>query len=169
MDSYSEGTLILHIILLVKLALGDVCDSLEYSVEKYCCLRCHPGSHVQKHCAMEDRDSTQCTNCTKGTYMDRPNGLPECFMCLTCDAALGMELKMNCTRIRNTVCDCARDHYCLDLKEEGCGTCKKYTKCVVGEKVKWQGTHVDDVVCERCLDGTFSDSEMAKNCTKWTD
>ncbi|XP_043918918.1 tumor necrosis factor receptor superfamily member 14-like isoform X2 [Protopterus annectens] len=117
MDSYSEGTLILHIILLVKLALGDVCDSLEYSVEKYCCLRCHPGSHVQKHCAMEDRDSTQCTNCTKGTYMDRPNGLPECFMCLTCDA----------------------------------------------------GTHVDDVVCERCLDGTFSDSEMAKNCTKWTD
>nr|QIE07176.1 TNFRSF14 [Lepidosiren paradoxa] len=167
LDNYSAGTVILQIILLVKLALGDVCDSIEYRIEQSCCLMCHPGSHVQKHCTVGDRDNTQCDNCTVGTYMDHPNGMTECFKCHICDADLGMEVKRNCSKTRDTVCDCIRDHYCIDLKEEGCGTCKKYKKCVAGEKVKRQGTRVDDVVCEDCPAGTFSDMEMATNCTKW--
>ncbi|KAK6477554.1 tumor necrosis factor receptor superfamily member 14-like isoform X1 [Huso huso] len=157
---------IIIVLLVVSLSIASACRSEEYELNGQCCSMCEAGSHVSQHCtALQE---TECTHCSIGTYIDRPSWLTECRTCKVCDSVLGLFVRHQCSRVKNTVCSCLKEFFCLDGDGENCRLCRKRRVCQPGQRVKMQGTENSDTVCEDCPRGTFSIQEMSLSCTPWT-
>nr|XP_014344204.1 PREDICTED: tumor necrosis factor receptor superfamily member 14-like isoform X4 [Latimeria chalumnae] len=163
-----------HIILMLWIEICTLemkvtasCGPGEYRSENGdCCPMCMIGSAVLRHCTPDS--STSCKPCTKGTYMDHPNGLSKCLACKVCDPALGLSVERECNYIENARCSCRKGYYCVESRNNGCDVCWKRTICKAGEKIKMEGTETMNTVCEPCPDGTFSKDEMSQTCSLWT-
>uniref|UniRef100_H3BI17 TNFR-Cys domain-containing protein n=1 Tax=Latimeria chalumnae TaxID=7897 RepID=H3BI17_LATCH len=150
-----------------KMIYHPSCALGEYwSKNGNCCPLCPPGSRVYRHCTPES--TTTCIPCTNGTYLAHPNKLLKCLRCDICDPDMGLSIDQECTYTKNTQCSCKKGYYCVGLRGNGCGACRKHTICKPGEKVKVEGSDRGDTVCERCPDGTFSETEMSQTCSPWT-
>ncbi|MCI4380676.1 hypothetical protein PGIGA_G00242680 [Pangasianodon gigas] len=117
------------------LTYGARCGQSEYlSAAGECCPMCNIGSVVFKDCSGDY--STTCKPCSKGTFMNEPNGLSSCFPCKTCDTG---------TKASDTVCEpCPRGFY----SPEGV-TCSKWTDCSLYNEIEDQeGTSITDVKCK---------------------
>nr|XP_014344405.1 PREDICTED: tumor necrosis factor receptor superfamily member 14 isoform X2 [Latimeria chalumnae] len=164
----------LHVVLILWVAVCELelkvaasCALGEYwSKNGNCCPLCPPGSRVYRHCTPES--TTTCIPCTNGTYLAHPNKLLKCLRCDICDPDMGLSIDQECTYTKNTQCSCKKGYYCVGLRGNGCGACRKHTICKPGEKVKVEGSDRGDTVCERCPDGTFSETEMSQTCSPWT-
>ncbi|XP_041128807.1 tumor necrosis factor receptor superfamily member 14-like isoform X2 [Polyodon spathula] len=153
-------------LLVVSLSIASACRPDEYHFNGQCCSLCETGSHVSQHCTALQK--TECTHCSNGTYIDRPNWLTECRSCKVCDSDLGLFVRHQCSLVKNTVCSCLKEFFCLDRDGESCQLCRKRRVCQPGQRVKQQGSENSDTVCEDCPKGTFSIEEMSLYCAPWT-
>ncbi|XP_041128805.1 tumor necrosis factor receptor superfamily member 14-like [Polyodon spathula] len=144
------------------------CAASEFSVEGQCCPMCSAGSSVHKLCTHDI--STSCIPCERGTYTEEPNGLLKCFPCKNCDQALGLTVRHECQRHKNTICGPLTGYFCSGkARGGGCDQGQKHTVCKAGQRVQSQGTAESDTRCEGCPEGTFSTKNMSLDCTPWTD
>ncbi|XP_041130781.1 tumor necrosis factor receptor superfamily member 14-like isoform X2 [Polyodon spathula] len=129
---------------------------------------CSAGSSVYKPCTHDS--STSCIPCERGTYTEEPNGLLKCFPCKNCDQALGLTVRHECQRHKNTICGPLTGYFCSGkARGGGCDQGQKHTVCKAGQRVQSQGTAESDTRCEGCPEGTFSTQNMSLDCTPWTD
>uniref|UniRef100_UPI00398F6B91 tumor necrosis factor receptor superfamily member 14-like isoform X2 n=1 Tax=Pristiophorus japonicus TaxID=55135 RepID=UPI00398F6B91 len=152
------------ILLVFQLQAVTCCGLGEYMHEGECCSFCLSGSIVYKHCTREV--GTTCKPCTAGEYIEHPNGLDKCLKCKACDQELGLQIKDECTNIRNTICESLDGYYCRD---RSCDLGRKHKTCLPGQGVKEKGTGFKDTVCEVCPSGTYSSTaSLTESCKNWT-
>ncbi|XP_058245672.1 tumor necrosis factor receptor superfamily member 14-like isoform X3 [Hemibagrus wyckioides] len=148
------------------LTFGSKCGQSEYSsAAEECCPMCAIGSVVLKDCHGDY--STTCKPCSKGTFMNEPNGLLTCFQCKICEN--GFYISQDCTTLEDTVCGVLDGYYCMSYSDDkrDCLHAIKHSKCQPGEQIKTPGTKSSDTVCEPCLSGFYSPEGV--NCSKWTE
>ncbi|XP_053481888.1 tumor necrosis factor receptor superfamily member 14-like [Ictalurus furcatus] len=146
------------------LTYGAKCGPSEYlSAAGECCPMCNIGSVVVKDCSGDY--STSCKPCSKGTFMNEPNGLNKCFSCKSCDT--GLYILQECTTIKDTVCEVLDGYYCIQKSGRECSLALKHSECEPGQQVKTPGTKDSDTVCEPCPPGFYSPKGVT--CTKWTE
>ncbi|XP_058245665.1 tumor necrosis factor receptor superfamily member 14-like isoform X1 [Hemibagrus wyckioides] len=148
------------------LTYGTKCGRSEYlSAAEECCPMCAIGSVVLKDCHGDY--STTCKPCSKGTFMNEPNGLHSCFQCKICEN--GLYISQECTTIKDTVCGVLDGYYCLRYSDDkrDCSLAIKHSQCQPGEQIKTPGTKSSDTVCEPCPTGFYSPEGV--KCSKWTD
>ncbi|MGH0179184.1 UNVERIFIED_CONTAM: hypothetical protein FKN15_000508 [Acipenser sinensis] len=121
--------------------------------------------------------STADVQCQEKTPVGLIVGLIVVLLCVSLGAGvfiylknkvLGLFVRHQCSRVKNTVCSCLKEFFCLDGDGESCRLCRKRRVCQPGRRVKMQGTENSDTVCEDCPRGTFSIHERSLSCTPWT-
>ncbi|XP_028439691.1 tumor necrosis factor receptor superfamily member 5-like isoform X2 [Perca flavescens] len=137
-----------------------------YYRKKKECRHSPTGSRVRKHCT--EFRSTSCLDCNEGTFMDRPTGLTECFVCSRCDSGSGLKIKRPCTTISDTVCEPLEGFYCRHAVEDNCVEAQKHSICQPGQYILQKGTALRDTECSDCRDGTFSDGTLLTSCQPHT-
>lgn len=142
------------------------CKSDEYPVGDYCCPKCRPGYRVKAACRASK--TTLCAPCTVGTFTAHLNGLDECLQCRVCDPDMGLVTRQKCSSTANTVCGCARGHFCVSHDSDQCAECRPHSICRPGQRVRAAGTEHQDAVCEDCPPGTFSPNATLAACQPWT-
>ncbi|KAK7915406.1 hypothetical protein WMY93_011167 [Mugilogobius chulae] len=90
--------------------------------------------------------------------MESWNYYKNCFSCVTCKESKGLLYARRCSPTTNAQCACMPGRYCFMEFKNGCKDCALYTKCRQGLGVSRQGTATLNVKCEKCPEGTFSDS-----------
>ncbi|XP_041066315.1 tumor necrosis factor receptor superfamily member 10A-like isoform X2 [Carcharodon carcharias] len=141
--------------------IRDVHCSMEgyYPVTpKLCCQKCPAGTHVAEYCK-KPYTLGKCNNCTEGEeYTEWPNGLDECLHCHSCRK--DEEVVSQCTRQKNTVCQCEAGRFCL--ANQSCEMCQKCKKsCPEGQIVKVKCSRTSDTVCGRAETSTATLSAAA--------
>ncbi|XP_062855163.1 tumor necrosis factor receptor superfamily member 14-like [Trichomycterus rosablanca] len=136
-----------------------ICARAEYEINGECCPMCAPGNHVYRHCT--EYTSTTCVPCTKSTYTAEPNGLLECLSCTVCDTGQGIQIKMPCTLVLDTVCGALDGYYCID-RRDSCRKALSHSNCSPGQYIRQRGTEHTDTVCDACPGSTFSNGSFEK-------
>nr|XP_055040559.1 tumor necrosis factor receptor superfamily member 1B [Misgurnus anguillicaudatus] len=138
----------------------------EYYIKnlQLCCSRCKPGTRLETKCT-NDQD-TVCLPCPHGQYSEKANHFERCFSCQKCDISKGLIFERNCSADTNAVCICKPGMYCAEKysSTSGCSLCQKHKICKPGEVVVQSGTHLTNVKCGPCPEGTFLSDSVAKLC-----
>ncbi|XP_069546951.1 tumor necrosis factor receptor superfamily member 1B [Brachyistius frenatus] len=122
-----------------------------------CCKKCHPGYRVAQECS--ETSESVCEPCGPSQYMESWNYSPNCFSCAKCRSDKGLQYAQNCSSTKRSKCMCQPGTYCLlDFNDPYCTDCKKYKRCRAGFGVSVPGKANSDVRCERCTNGTFSNT-----------
>ncbi|XP_064778193.1 tumor necrosis factor receptor superfamily member 14-like isoform X2 [Oncorhynchus masou masou] len=139
----------IHILLVLE-SIGSciACGRAEYRIGDECCPMCSPGNRVHRHCT--EFTSTSCVPCVDATFLDEPNGLIKCKVCINCDPGLGLMVKQPCTPSSDTVCGTLEGFYCLDPTKEGCRAAQRHSSCKPGQYISHTGTTSTDTVCADC-------------------
>lgn len=134
-----------------------------------CCKRCPPGQRLTRECS--GTADTVCEPCPRGLYMAGRNYSPNCRTCKKCRKDKGLQYAQSCSSTENAKCECQPGMFCMmGYEESDCEECRRYKLCKVGWGVSVQGTVNSDVKCQRCPDGTFSDTVSDKDpCLPHTD
>ncbi|XP_041809846.1 tumor necrosis factor receptor superfamily member 1B isoform X1 [Chelmon rostratus] len=138
---------------------GNCNSSTEYLLDgsNLCCKKCLPGHRLKQTCS--ETTEAVCEQCPAGQYMEGTNYSPNCFSCNKCKSVKGLREVQNCSPTTRSKCGCQSGMYCImGFDDPFCSECSKYKQCRVGYGVSVPGTADSDVKCERCPDGTFSDS-----------
>ncbi|XP_060892753.1 tumor necrosis factor receptor superfamily member 5-like [Labrus mixtus] len=159
------GSAAAFLILLMIVFTGQTlsCDKYEYEINDGCCPKCPPGGQVHEDCT--ELISTVCKPCTEGTFMDQLTSHRECYRCTNCEGS-GLQIKMSCMIVSDTVCEPLEGFYCSGSRKDNCVEAKKHRRCEPGEYIKEQGNSSTDTVCSTCSDGTFSDGTFT-SCHKY--
>uniref|UniRef100_A0AAY4DPN7 TNFR-Cys domain-containing protein n=1 Tax=Denticeps clupeoides TaxID=299321 RepID=A0AAY4DPN7_9TELE len=64
-------------------------ESLGYTHDDMCCLKCPAGTYVKDHC-METFQRGSCEPCGFDTYTEHDNGLNQCLWCTKCRSGRSM-------------------------------------------------------------------------------
>ncbi|XP_064778192.1 tumor necrosis factor receptor superfamily member 14-like isoform X1 [Oncorhynchus masou masou] len=157
----------IHILLVLE-SIGSciACGRAEYRIGDECCPMCSPGNRVHRHCT--EFTSTSCVPCVDATFLDEPNGLIKCKVCINCDPGLGLMVKQPCTPSSDTVCGTLEGFYCLDPTKEGCRAAQRHSSCKPGQYISHTGTTSTDTVCADCPGKTYSDGSFT-SCQPHTD
>ncbi|XP_070815968.1 uncharacterized protein miip isoform X2 [Chaetodon trifascialis] len=146
-------------------------SSTEYlsDVSNLCCKKCNPGQRLRQTCT--ETTETVCEQCPAGQYMEGRNYSPNCFSCNRCKSVKGLREVQNCSPTTRSKCGCQPGMYCImGFDDPYCSACSKYKPCKAGYGVLVPGTANSDVKCQRCPDGTFSDSvSHMDHCRPHTD
>ncbi|XP_071022183.1 tumor necrosis factor receptor superfamily member 14-like [Oncorhynchus clarkii lewisi] len=147
-------------IILVFVSIGSciACGRAEYKIGDECCPMCSPGNHVHRHCT--EFTSTSCVPCVDSTFLDEPNGLIKCKVCINCDPGLGLKVKQPCRPSSDTVCGTLEGFYCLDPTKDGCRAAQRHSSCKPGQYINHTGTISTDTVCSDCTGDTYSDGSF---------
>ncbi|KAK2825094.1 hypothetical protein Q7C36_019021 [Tachysurus vachellii] len=149
-------------ILLVLSVVAESCDTeTHYMMDEKCCKMCEPGKKVKyRNC-----EEPLCQECEEGEYQNRYNNMSQCKRQPSCDINLNLE-KGSQSKTEYTPCKCIADHHCVNQE---CVACTRNTICRAGEKISRNGTQMEDLACEACPAGTFSNQESALFCQPWTE
>ncbi|KAI5610347.1 hypothetical protein C0J50_5170, partial [Silurus asotus] len=90
---------------------------------KICLYFCSSGLVVLEDCVGDY--STTCIPCTKGTFMNVPNGVNTCKTCKTCGK--GLYTLQNCSTIKDTVCEVLDGYYCAQHSDRECSLAMKHS------------------------------------------
>ncbi|KAM6994558.1 tumor necrosis factor receptor superfamily member 6B-like [Tautogolabrus adspersus] len=113
---------------------------------------CPPGTHMSAHCTTTT--PTKCVPCRKDHFTEMWNYLPRCLYCSTF-CLDNMEEERQCTEVSDRVCRCKEGYYWrYDF-------CVRHSECGPGHGVHTKGTINKNTICERCEEGTFSNSSSA--------
>ncbi|NXA02637.1 TNR8 factor, partial [Nesospiza acunhae] len=74
--------------------------------------------------------------------------------------------KQPCSLSSSRVCECRPGLFCLLTVEDSCSRCQQHSACKPGFGVKIRGTPTNDVTCEECPPGTFSDQSSSTDICK---
>ncbi|XP_064028254.1 tumor necrosis factor receptor superfamily member 8 [Pogoniulus pusillus] len=143
------------------------CDTLQNwfydETSRSCCYRCPSGSVKKRACP---RDSAEdCMRCGPEQYVDETSAKPQCHACVSCAEPELVE-KKPCSFNASRVCECRPGLFCQTSVEYSCSRCQKHTVCKPGFGVKVRGTSMNDVTCEKCPSGTFSDQNSSTDTCK---
>ncbi|XP_033984049.1 tumor necrosis factor receptor superfamily member 16 [Trematomus bernacchii] len=159
------GPFVICAFLLLKVTLGDVCTSGQFTESGQCCSLCPAGSQVLEKCGKED---TKCTpSCPKGTFFSS-DGLSPCIPCTKCPS--GIPTHASCSGTQDTQCKCRIGYFFLS--QHGlCAPCSKCTRA--GEGVTRECGPQGDTQCQICAPGTFSEERIStkpcNTCTQCSD
>ncbi|XP_073324463.1 LOW QUALITY PROTEIN: tumor necrosis factor receptor superfamily member 1B [Pagrus major] len=134
-----------------------------------CCKKCPPGMRLKQECS--ETNETECERCPMGQYLEKWNFSPNCLSCNKCKSNKGLRYVQNCSITSRSKCGCQPGRYCI-IGSEGqyCQECSRHKKCNAGYGVSVQGTANTNVICERCPNGTFSDTaSYTDRCRPHTD
>ncbi|XP_027001040.2 tumor necrosis factor receptor superfamily member 5 [Tachysurus fulvidraco] len=149
-------------ILLVLSVVAESCDTeTHYMKDEKCCKMCEPGTRLK----IEKCEDPLCEECEEGEYQDHYNNMSTCKRQPSCDLNLYFE-KGSQSKIEYSPCKCIAGHHCVNQE---CVACARNTICQAGEKISKSGTQMEDLVCEACPAGTFSNQESALTCQPWTE
>jgi hypothetical protein len=140
------------------------------SCEKW--TECSPGEYVEA--VGTDRVDRQCATCPNGTTTFGVN-VGGCSTGEQCPAGTTSSSSQTCE-------ECDAGGYCAggDAPFVACGPstwdddrnaatpCVNKSRCLAGERIAYEGNHVEDRSCAACEPGTFSDVEDAGSCRVWT-
>ncbi|KAM9061068.1 tumor necrosis factor receptor superfamily member 6 isoform 2-T2 [Sarcophilus harrisii] len=120
-----------------------MCPQNQHPVGNICCQLCPPGTKKVSDCQVAG-GHPQCTGCIPGKdYTDQPHYHNKCLRCGLCDKEHGLEIRENCTTIRDVICGCAKNFFC---STPVCKLCYPCTQCAHG--VLEECTEGRDAICQ---------------------
>nr|XP_020490230.1 tumor necrosis factor receptor superfamily member 6B-like [Labrus bergylta] len=154
---HAISMLILPVLLLFSAVPRSVSDPTYERVdpltrESLLCNMCPPGTHMSAHCNATTQ--TVCKPCSNEHFTEMWNYMPKCLYCNTfCQG--NMEVEKECSAVNDRVCRCEEGYY------KRYDFCVRHTECGPGHGVHTKGTIHKNTICERCPEGTFSNSSSA--------
>ncbi|XP_009905041.2 tumor necrosis factor receptor superfamily member 8 [Dryobates pubescens] len=143
------------------------CDTLKNwfydETSQSCCYQCPSGS-VKKRACPRDPDE-DCMRCGPDQYVKEASRKPQCDACVSC-AEPDLVEKEPCSFNSSRVCECRPGLFCQTSVLYSCSRCQQHTVCKPGFGVKVRGTSTNDVTCEKCPSGTFSDQNSSTDICK---
>ncbi|KFQ22743.1 Tumor necrosis factor receptor superfamily member 8, partial [Merops nubicus] len=143
------------------------CDTLENwfydETSGSCCYQC-PSGYVKKKACPRD-PGEDCLRCGPEQYVNEENQRPQCDACVSC-ADPDLVEKEPCASRSGRVCECRPGLFCQDSLVNTCTRCQQHTLCEPGFGVKVRGTSTNDVTCEKCPPGTFSELSSSTDICK---
>ncbi|NWR89507.1 TNR8 factor, partial [Furnarius figulus] len=123
-----------------------------------CCYQCPSGSVKKKACPQDP--AADCLSCGQGQYVHM-SLKPHCAACVSCTKEPDLVEKVPCSFNSSRVCECRAGLFCQTTVLDSCSRCQQHTACPPGFGVKVRGTSTNDVTCEECPSGTFSDQNSS--------
>ncbi|NXI49243.1 TNR8 factor, partial [Chloroceryle aenea] len=143
------------------------CNTLENwfydETSRSCCYQCPPGYVKKKACPRDPGED--CMSCGPEQYVDEESQKPRCDACVSC-ADDDLVEKKPCSFNSSRVCECRAGLFCQTSARDTCTRCQQHTVCKPGFGVKVRGTSTNDVTCEKCPSGTFSDQSSSTDTCK---
>ncbi|XP_049667967.1 tumor necrosis factor receptor superfamily member 8 [Accipiter gentilis] len=144
------------------------CDTLENwfydETSQSCCYQC-PSGYVKKKACPRDPDE-DCMRCGPEQYVNEAFQKPRCDACVSCTKESDLVEKEPCSFNSSRVCECRPGLFCQTPVLNTCIRCQQHTVCKPGFGVKVRGTSMNDVTCEECPSGTFSDQNSSTDICK---
>ncbi|KFV93806.1 Tumor necrosis factor receptor superfamily member 8, partial [Fulmarus glacialis] len=144
------------------------CDTLENwfydETSRSCCYQC-PSGYVKKKACPRDPDE-DCMRCGPEQYVNEEFQKPRCDACVSCAKESDLVEKEPCSFNSSRVCECRPGLFCQTPVLNTCIRCQQHTVCKPGFGVKVRGTSINDVTCEECPSGTFSDQNSSTDICK---
>ncbi|XP_027643923.1 tumor necrosis factor receptor superfamily member 8 isoform X1 [Falco peregrinus] len=151
-----------------SLAPSHSCDTLENwfydETSRSCCYKC-PSGYVKKKACPRDPDE-DCMTCGPEQYVNEELGKPQCDACVLCAKESELVEKKPCSFNSSRVCECRPGLFCQMAVKNTCLRCQQHAVCKPGFGVKVRGTSTNDVTCEECPSGTFSDQSSSTDVCK---
>ncbi|NXK06594.1 TNR8 factor, partial [Herpetotheres cachinnans] len=151
-----------------SLAPSHSCDTLENrfydETSRSCCYKC-PSGYVKKKACPKDPDE-DCMRCGPEQYVNEALQKPQCDACVLCAKESELVEKEPCSFNSSRVCECRPGLFCQTPVLNTCMRCQRHTVCKPGFGVKVRGTSTNDVTCEECPSGTFSDQSSSFDVCK---
>ncbi|KFO87962.1 Tumor necrosis factor receptor superfamily member 8, partial [Buceros rhinoceros silvestris] len=148
-------------------SLSHSCDTLENwfydETSQSCCYQCPSGYVKKKACPRDPRED--CMKCGPEQYVKEASQKPQCYACVSC-AESDLVEKEPCSFNSSRVCECRPGLFCQTAVANTCTRCQQHTVCKPGFGVKVRGTSTNDVTCEECPSGTFSDQTSSTDICK---
>ncbi|NXH68091.1 TNR8 factor, partial [Hydrobates tethys] len=144
------------------------CDTLGNwfydETSRSCCYQC-PSGYVKKKACPRDPDE-DCMRCGPEQYVNEEFQKPRCDACVSCAKESDLVEKEPCSFNSSRVCECRPGLFCQTPVLNTCIRCQQHTVCKPGFGVKVRGTSTNDVTCEECPSGTFSDQNSSTDICK---
>ncbi|KAM7030708.1 tumor necrosis factor receptor superfamily member 8 isoform 1-T5 [Acridotheres tristis] len=129
-----------------------------------CCYQC-PSGYVKKKACPQD-PAEDCMTCGPDQYLNNKFPKPQCDACVSCSKELDLVEKQPCSLNSSRVCECRPGLFCQLSVQNTCTRCQHHSACKPGFGVKTRGTSTNDVTCEECPPGTFSDQSSSTDICK---
>ncbi|KAM9521621.1 tumor necrosis factor receptor superfamily member 8 isoform 1-T1 [Guaruba guarouba] len=137
-----------------------------------CCYQC-PSGYVKKKACPRD-PGEDCIRCGPEQYVNEAFQKPRCDACVSCTKESDLVEKEPCSFNSSRVCECRPGLFCQTPVLNTCIRCQQHTFCKPGFGVKvrvfshyfYSGTSTNDVTCEECPYGTFSDQNSSTDICK---
>ncbi|NXG45270.1 TNR8 factor, partial [Psilopogon haemacephalus] len=143
------------------------CDTLQNwfydETSQSCCYQCPSGSVKKRVCPRDPAED--CMRCGPEQYVKEAFPKPQCDACVSC-AEPDLVEKEPCSFNASRVCECRPGLFCQTSVKYSCSRCRRHTVCKPGFGVRVRGTSVNDVTCEKCPSGTFSDQSSSTDICK---
>ncbi|XP_048182618.1 tumor necrosis factor receptor superfamily member 8 isoform X2 [Corvus hawaiiensis] len=144
------------------------CGTLENwfydEISQSCCYRC-PSGYVKKKACPRD-PGEDCMTCGPDQYVNNAFQKPRCDACVSCSKEPDLVEKQPCSFNSSRVCECRPGLFCRTNVTNTCTRCQHHSACKPGFGVKIRGTSTNDVTCEECPPGTFSDQNSSTDICK---
>ncbi|XP_062478801.1 tumor necrosis factor receptor superfamily member 8 isoform X2 [Pezoporus occidentalis] len=144
------------------------CDALMNwfydETSRSCCYQC-PSGYVKKKACPRD-PGEDCMRCGPEQYVNEAFQKPRCDACVSCTKEPDLVEKEPCSFNSSRVCECRPGLFCQTPVLNTCIRCQQHTFCKPGFGVKVRGTSTNDVTCEECPSGTFSDENSSTDICK---
>ncbi|XP_072773492.1 tumor necrosis factor receptor superfamily member 8 [Taeniopygia guttata] len=144
------------------------CDTLENwfydETSQNCCYQC-PSGYVKKKACPQD-PAEDCMTCGPDQYLNNKFQKPQCDACVSCPKELDLVEKQPCSLHSGRVCECRPGLFCQLSVVHSCSRCQPHSACRPGFGVRVRGTSTNDVTCEECPPGTFSDQNSSTDICK---
>ncbi|KFV92488.1 Tumor necrosis factor receptor superfamily member 8, partial [Eurypyga helias] len=129
-----------------------------------CCYQC-PSGYVKKKACPRHPDE-DCMRCGPEQYVNEEFQKPRCDACVSCAKESDLVEKEPCSFNSSRVCECRPGLFCQTAVLNTCVRCQQHSLCQPGFGVKVRGTSTNDVTCEECPSGTFSDLTSSTDICK---
>ncbi|XP_066539927.1 tumor necrosis factor receptor superfamily member 16 [Hoplias malabaricus] len=136
----------------IKVVLGDVCLSMQFTHHGECCNLCQAGFGVVSECGAEN---TKCKPCKEGVTFSSSEGSSACQVCSRCPA--GVPQVVPCSTTEDTRCDCGKGFYLWREGNSSVARCAACRVCEIGAGVTRQCGTTGNTQCQPCSPGTFSE------------
>ncbi|KAM6402498.1 tumor necrosis factor receptor superfamily member 8 [Rhynochetos jubatus] len=144
------------------------CDTHENwfydETSRSCCYQC-PSGYVKKKACPRHPDE-DCMRCGPEQYVTEEFRKPRCDACVSCAKESDLVEKEPCSFNSSRVCECRPGLFCQTPVQNTCMRCQQHSVCKPGFGVKVRGTSTNDVTCEECPSGTFSDQTSSTDICK---
>jgi hypothetical protein len=148
----------------------SACGSGKYSLQGVCTLltECTSAQYESKAAtATADRACTAISDCAAGNKQTAPPTRTTDRQCAPCGANSFSTQKNSDTCANWTVCS-ATQYETSAPSTISNRVCNNLTVCTQGQRIKTAAGATTNRECETCLNGTYSTTDNATNCTAWT-